>query len=127
MQPSLASRFMPAGQSGGRRIDARRLVVMLAAMAALLWQSFIVQTHIHYPPVAAHATAGNGHRGETPNECPICREVAQAAAYLTPAPPPILAAPPAYVVLADLPVITAVLVAFVPAWRSRAPPSLSHA
>ena len=125
MQPGFALRLVRAGRSGIGGHVALRMAVILTAIAALLWQSFIVQTHIHYPAVAVHAATGVSHRAhpaEAPADCPICREMAQAAAYLTPTSPPLAEPARAHFLLAELPITASVFVAFAPAWRSRAPP-----
>jgi hypothetical protein len=65
-------------------------------LLAILWQSFVTQTHIHANPGAYAAaisdSAGASTRlkvGEAPSEspatCPICQEFAHAGSYLSPA------------------------------------------
>jgi len=68
----------------------RRWAIVLAALAALLWQSLAVQTHMHAPPVRAafahgtDAVAASPSRSDDPNGCPFCRQAARAGHYLTP-------------------------------------------
>jgi hypothetical protein len=77
-------------------LRARRFAFAFAMLLAILWQSFVTQTHIHANP-GAYATAISDSAGastrlkageapsDSPATCPICQEVAQAGSYLAPA------------------------------------------
>ena len=113
----------------------RWLAMMLAALVSLTWQSLAVQTHVHPAGTTAAARAATdvpslqlprrGSTPDTPLDCPLCRQQAEAGTLL-------LAAPPAIVPGA------AAFVAFLVArslpwhghrhshgWRSRGPPRFS--
>jgi len=77
-------------------VSARRFAIAIAMLLAILWQSFIIQTHVHAASggyaTAIADSAGAPTRlkaGEAPSElpatCPICQEVAHAGSYLSPA------------------------------------------
>jgi hypothetical protein len=71
---------------------AGRLVVLLAAILAFLWQGYVTHAHVHpaRQGMAASARvlpghAASGHsKPDTPDNCPICQAVAQAGHYLLP-------------------------------------------
>src|SRR5438552_17565805 len=78
-------------------LRARRFAIVFAMLLALLWQSFVTQTHIHTDPggyasaIAADAGASPQLKaGQPPSElpatCPICQEIAHAGSYLSPTP-----------------------------------------
>ena len=70
------------------------IAILLAALLAFSWQSFVTQTHEHFGSGTYSAVAGaktatpqmKGGRSPTnpPDTCPICREIAQAGHYLLP-------------------------------------------
>lgn len=75
---------------------AARLLVLLAGLFALAWQSVLAEAHGHRqgPAQAAAFAAGTapplawpGQPGDTPTHCPICRELGHSLAYVPPAPP----------------------------------------
>lgn len=114
-------------------VGTRRRVLALAALLALLWQGFVVQTHVHYRDGPAQWSSGRGDSSgatlaaprtpdDPPYDCPICRQAAIAGSYLTPSTPP-------------LPIVLAAFAWFTSplpkpwrgrqrshAWRSRGPP-----
>ena len=107
--------------------------ILVAALLAFVWQSFVVQTHIHSHFVAVSASAASDPHNAThvtnnpatprrPANCPMCQEIAQAGAYLLPAAilftAPSTEANIAHVVSA-LPSVPA---RQSHAWQSRAPP-----
>jgi len=116
-------------RSASRRMSAGFVALLLAALVAFAWQSFVTQTHIHLSdgPVATARAASTQVSGtqpapDRPIDCPICHDGAIAGHYLSPGPVLVLAA------------IGATLWLFAPtasapsrharshAWRSRAPP-----
>lgn len=129
------------GREGGRSAGARALWVALLFLTlfAFTWQSFVTQTHRHagargaalalavQAPGAAALEKGGQVPADTPDNCPICQEIAHGGAYLLPAPiafqpPPALAAWFAVTLLLAL-----ALRQQSHAWRSRAPPLRSKA
>lgn len=110
-----------------------RAIVTPMVLAAFLLQLFAVQTHIHFPMLAA----GIGQAVSAPSavlqqtkktgdantaHCPWCQAVLSNGNYLSPAAPP--AALPAALGLLD-PILQQARVAvfaFSHAWQSRAPP-----
>jgi hypothetical protein len=109
------------------------VAVLLAALLAFTWQSFLTQTHEHFAsrdvPAAASATTAPAHlqSGRAPanpaDTCPICREIAQAGHYLLP-PALALCAPPATGFwLSASPTLALTLSLRSHAWQSRAPPT----
>ena len=105
-----------------------RLVVVYAAILAFAFQSYVIQTHIHFAPTAALASDGqSGHHdkypaNDDPANCPICQEILHSGQFITPAAqfllPPALAVSTIAIVDRALPHI------FAPShsWRGRAPP-----
>jgi hypothetical protein len=76
-------------------VPARRFAIVLAMLLAILWQSFVTQTHIHTDAgsyAAAIADSANApaqlKTGQAPSDlpatCPICQEIAHAGSYLSP-------------------------------------------
>jgi len=122
----------------GRRLGAGWIAVLLAMLVVFSWQSFVAQTHNHFAsaPISTAAVrtgataATSSDRNspfDSPANCPICREIAQSAAYLPPA-PIVLPAPQA------MPVWLITGLAFGLSlerrslgWHSRAPPTQLHA
>jgi len=105
----------------------------LVAVLCLLWQSFLVQTHVHAPlhtfvsGVVNGTTAKAVVGGDQPKQdgsanCPICQERAQSGAFLLPQ--GLVAGPSPIAMLA--PAILATLATMATtrshAWQSRAPP-----
>jgi len=108
--------------------------VLLAMLVVFSWQSFVAQTHNHFASAPISTAAGqtgavaatSSDRNspfDSPANCPICREIAQSAAYLPPA-PIVLPAPQA------MPVWLITGLAFglslerrLLGWHSRAPPT----
>jgi hypothetical protein len=77
-------------------LRARRFAIVFAMLLAILWQSFVTQTHVHanpgaYAPAISDSAGGPTRlkAGEAPSDlpatCPICQEVAHAGSYLSPA------------------------------------------
>jgi hypothetical protein len=97
------------------------------------WQSFVAQTHNHFDRAristaagttgaVAASSSGRNSPFDSPANCPICREIAQSAAYLPPA-PIVLPAPQAMLVwlVAGL-AFALILERRSLGWHSRAPP-----
>jgi hypothetical protein len=118
----------------GRRLSAGWVAVLLAMLVVFSWQSFVAETHNHFAR-ASIATTGNAIAPATttssdqnspfdsPANCPICREIAQSAAYLPPA-PIVLPAPQAMLVwLVSGLSFGLILEQRSLGWRSRAPPT----
>ena len=116
--------------------------ILIATLVAFLFQSYVVQTHIHYTSGAdagafvsggaslkavAGTTVAGPHDPKSPTDdpahCPICQEFLHAGQYLAPA--PILALLITAVVV-PITILRAVAVTASPVshdWRGRAPPS----
>jgi hypothetical protein len=115
-----------------------RWLVLLAALLSFSWQSVVAATHFHSPSESVSRTilvkqSGHGqptqHRApsDSPESCPVCRELAHANHYLPPAP---------IILDAPRPAVSPVLSASSNisahshrwhGWRSRAPPLLLQA
>jgi len=117
----------------GRRLGAGWVAVLLAMLLVFSWQSFVAQTHNHFASAqistnastvgaAEASTSDRNSPFDSPANCPICREIAQSAAYLPPA-PIVLPAPQAMLVwlVAGL-AFALVLERRSLGWHSRAPP-----
>ena len=116
------------------RLRAPWAAVLLAVLLTFFWQSFVVQTHLHFEGGSYPIAASAGHTGaesqrpgpqspsDLPSNCPICSEVAQAGNYLLPA--PITFDPPATAIAWFAVAILLALALAQPShgWRSRAPP-----
>jgi len=108
------------------------LAVLLAALLAFTWQSFVTQTHVHPAPhhaltapgKAEHAVyAGTGEPSpDQPANCPICQEIAHAGLYLLPVPVALDMPAPATAWVAVGPALAPQARPSSHAWRSRAPP-----
>jgi len=118
----------------GRRLGAGWVAVLLAMLLAFSWQSLVAQTHNHFASAPISAVAGKTGAAaasapdrnspfDSPANCPICREIAQGAAYLPPA-PIVLPAPQAMLVwlVAGL-AFGLILERRSLGWHSRAPPT----
>ena len=118
-----------ATRSRATTLSGWRLGLVYVAMLAFAFQSYVVQTHIHFAPATAIAdTQGaSGHHdkypaNDDPANCPICQEILHSGQFITPAAqflvPPSLAVSTIAVVDQALPHILA------PShgWRGRAPP-----
>lgn len=132
--PSVAATVCRARTLGHQPIGlGLRKLVLLAVLTAFLWQSYIVQSHIHPHRGAGSASVwskiptplGIADGSQTPTQpakCPICQEVSASGVYLLP-PAVTLNALQAAEVLGP---IVAALVSITPsrshAWHSRAPP-----
>lgn len=114
-------------------LRARRFAIVFAMLLAILWQSFVTQTHVHANPrVYATAISDNAgaptrlKAGEAPSDlpatCPICQEVAHAGSYLSPA--AVALQPPVPIDLwrTATPALSPTLRQRSHAWQSRAPP-----
>jgi hypothetical protein len=118
----------------GRRLGAAWVAVLLAMLVVFSWQSFVAETHNHFArasiSTAANATApvttsssDQNSPFDSPANCPICREIAQSAAYLPPA-PIVLPAPQAMLVWLVVGLAFGLILERRSlGWRSRAPPT----
>lgn len=107
-----------------------RLVLVYAVLAAFAFQSYVVQTHIHFAPASlaqlGSAPAGGHHdrwpANDDPANCPICQELLHSGQFVTPSAqfllPPTLAVSTIALVDQALPFV------FAPShiWHGRAPP-----
>lgn len=104
-------------------------MVVYAALLAFAFQSYVVQTHIHFAPATtlagAHGTSGHHDKfpaNDDPANCPICQEILHNGQFIAPAAqfllPPTLAVSTITLVDEALPHITAPS----HSWRGRAPP-----
>lgn len=133
------TRAIRAAHAGAPGLPLRSLrhAAWLATLALLLfafsWQSFVAQTHRHWEPSAAAAgisadsgaawaKAGRQPPSDQPSDCPICREVAHAGAYLLPPPVALDIPMPAASWRAVAALLSPALVRRTHGWRSRAPP-----
>lgn len=85
-------------RDAGARLSAGFLAVLVVAMIAFTWQSFVTQTHIDLasmPAVTAQGTPTHVSQipaaPDRPIDCPICHDAALAGHYLTPGPAWVLA------------------------------------
>lgn len=86
----------PAASLSGCHPSERQAIVSLVLLVALIWQSLILPAHLHRPPpgtAAATLRLGNAAPSlervrpyDDPAACPICRLIAHAGHYLSPAP-----------------------------------------
>src|SRR5271168_5531407 len=92
-----------ATRSRATTLSGWRLGLVYVAMLAFAFQSYVVQTHIHFAPATAIAdTQGaSGHHdkfpaNDDPANCPICQEILHSGQFITPSTaallPPSLAA-----------------------------------
>ena len=121
----------------GWRSDPRltwlRAALLAVVLTTLSWQSCVVQSHFHDLTAAsakastqlAETPAKDKRSPARPDDCPICREIAMAGAYLPVTPfvvdPPV----PAPAWYASEASHWAIERQQAHHWRSRAPPSLS--
>lgn len=120
------------------RVRAGWTALLLAVTLSLSWQSLLTQTHQHpastFAPIAAKLLGTNASAdlpdrksSDQPADCPICRVIAHAGHYLSPA-----------LGSFDTPIATAfsfaapaalhtAIVQRSHAWQSRAPPTLLQA
>jgi len=115
------------------QLGTLRAAVLLAALLAFAWQSFVTQTHVHPAPhvhsltsidkaeQALHSKTGEPSRDQ-PANCPICQEIAHAGLYLLPAQVEFDMPPPAIAWVAVIPPLAAPVRLGSHIWRSRAPP-----
>lgn len=122
-------------ESGGwrlRHLSGRVRALFLALLLSFCWQSLVVQTHQHLDPVRLAGLAltaseevqapGKQVPADLPANCPLCREMATAGAYLLPT--PIALAAPEATSFHFTPTSLDALTLLPPArgWQSRAPP-----
>ena len=94
-----ASEFVSASRTANPLLSRRsarpgRFLLLLAALLAFSWQSFVVQTHRHdgvgIASAAGPSTAGAAQvraakaPADRSDHCPICREIAQAGHCIAP-------------------------------------------
>jgi hypothetical protein len=133
---------MASGRESGERssiltrsranVLALRGALLVAALFAILFQSFIVQAHAHarhdMAPIAhsveTHAKAGTADGSTQPDEsdCPICWEMAHSGVFVLPGDPVFLAPETSAIWVAALLPSASVRNGRSHAWRSRAPP-----
>jgi hypothetical protein len=108
--------------------------VLLAMLLVFSWQSFVAQTHNHFASAPISTTAGTvravaastsdrNSPFDSPANCPICREIAQSAAYLPPAPIILPAPQPILFWLVAGLAFGLILERRSLGWHSRAPPT----
>lgn len=101
-----------------------RFALCLVALSAFIYQSFLIQTHIHgvTPALVAGNPPTNNDAPADEHHCLLCLDAVIASSLLTPPPVPLPVAPT--VVEALLPPETHISVSSTPAhhWRGRAPP-----
>ena len=122
-------------ESGGwrlRHLSGRVRALFLALLLSFCWQSLVVQMHQHLDPVRLAGLAltaseevqapGKQVPADLPANCPLCREMATAGAYLLPT--PIALAAPEATSFHFTPTSLDALTLLPPArgWQSRAPP-----
>ena len=121
MQPATA---MPSA-------NMRRAALLVAALLALLWQSFVVQTHVHPAAFAGSPKVENSwqgpllHRGKASDRgdnCALCQELAYSGAYLVGAAVPVIIQAAAQFLPAEPQILLGTAFARSHSWRSRAPP-----
>jgi hypothetical protein len=118
----------------GRRLGAGWVAVLLAMLVVFSWQSFVAETHNHFARASISTAAGGTGAVATPSSggnspfdspanCPICREIAQSAAYLPPV-PIVLPAPQAVLVWLVVGLAFGLILQRRSlGWHSRAPPT----
>ncbi len=124
-----AGRFPPSVR-GEQRLG--RYLILLVALLALHWQSFVAQTHVHsVSGTYSAAIVGkadtkpelkNDRSSSDPASCPICQSIAHAGHLLLPAPLVFdaLQASVSWVIVT--PALALTLLQRSHAWQSRAPP-----
>ena len=134
----MTARDQPGAKGGSAEapellLRARRFAIVFAMLLAILWQSFVTQTHIHTDPggyataitdsasAPTHLKAGQAP-SDLPATCPICQEIAHAGSYLSPT--AVAFQPPVPVNLwrTVTPTLAPTLRQRSHAWQSRAPP-----
>ena len=106
-----------------------RLALVYVVLAAFAFQTYVVQTHIHFTPAALAQLTGksDSHHdrwpaNDDPANCPICQELLHSGQFVTPSAqfllPPTLAVSTIALVDEALPFV------FAPShsWHGRAPP-----
>ena len=106
------------------------LAVLLVTLLAFAWQGFVTQTHEHYQPQAhpgvVVATGGVSHLrtpADSSDTCPICREMAQAGHYISPAPLVLFDREKFSHWVTATPALVLVVRLLSHSWQSRAPPA----
>jgi hypothetical protein len=130
-----------AARRGGRVSGAHALWValLLVTLLAFGWQSFVTQTHRHFgervvvaglsvqSPGGTDARKSGQAPADSPDNCPICQEIAHGGVYLLPTP---IALPVPAVLAAWFGVALLLALALQQRshdWRSRAPPRFLQA
>jgi hypothetical protein len=124
----------------GRYVHASRArwLVLFAALLAFSWQSMVAATHLHSPSESTSRTvivkqSAHGQPAQrraptdSPETCPICRDLAHANYFLPPAPIVIDAPRPVVSLALSATSVTLALPQRSHRWRSRAPPLLLQA
>ena len=119
--------------TGGLFDRARRLprLIVFLLLVCFVVQGIAVQSHVHFVRQANAFLTHSGHnqveaprsgKGDSPADCPLCREAAMAGAYVLPASP--VVPPPSAPVLwtAAAPMAAFAVLAPPLGWLSRAPP-----
>lgn len=124
-----AGRFPPSVR-GEQRLG--RYLILLVALLALHWQSFVAQTHVHSVPGTYYAAIVGkvdakpqlqiDRSSSDPASCPICQAIAHAGHLLLPAPLgfQVLQSTTSWIVVTSALALT--LHQRSHSWRSRAPP-----
>ncbi len=124
---------MAKAGGGAPRRDASRLALIAFTLLALVFQTFVVQTHIHVTAARAsfgiEKSAGQGQKpdkfppADDPANCPICQELLHAGAFVTPTPTALLVSTAVTVVHMVVAEIATTEIVTSHGWKSRAPPT----
>jgi len=119
------------------RRDALRLAISVVTLLAFIFQTFVVQTHIHgtalvAAPGASLTVTKSVEQGQTPDKlppaddpanCPICQELLHAGAFVTPTLAALLVSTVVTVVHMVVAEIATTQIVTSHGWKSRAPPT----
>jgi len=127
----LASGMSRTSSSRRATLAARPRLGALLALVALLFQAFVVQTHVEHAgaplssDTAAAYVAQTAHaagREDAPTACFLCQELALSGAFLQATPPALTLGETFALTIAPAASFTAPRTFPAHAWQSRAPP-----